>query len=138
MGRTDGGADMYDRMTLSVLVLVCGWLWSGVAHGECNSPGFNPSSNFCNGCRYETSLVTAHDQACARPYRPHASARDIEFINSRIVQRARHGVARVSANILTYRPAKAYSGPDDFVVEATYRQGQAAGKFYVHFAVTVQ
>jgi hypothetical protein len=35
-------------------------------------------------------------------------------------------------------PSKGYVGPDDFVVEVTYRQQTADGEFRVHFSVTMQ
>jgi len=125
--------------TLGVFASVCCWLWAGVAHGECNSSYFNPSPNgFCNGCRYESRMIVTRDTACERPYRPFATGRIVEIVSNRVVQRARHGIAGASGNTFAYRPEKGYVGPDEFVVEAAYRQDKDAGKFYVHFTVTVQ
>ena len=45
---------------------------------------------------------------------------------------------QAQAATFAYRPEKGYVGPDEFVVEAAYRQDKEAGKFYVHFTVTVQ
>ena len=125
--------------TLGVFASVCCWLWAGVAHGECNSPGFNRSPNgFCNGCRYEGSMVVTRDTACERPYRPYSGGRAVEIVSNRIVQRARHGIAGASGNTFAYQPQKGYVGTDDFLVEVAYRQDKEAGKFFVHFTVTVQ
>jgi hypothetical protein len=130
---------MSRRTTLGALASVCCCLWAGVAHGECNSPGFNRSpSGFCNNCRYEGSMVVTHDTACERPYRPHTSGRTVQIVSNRVVQRARHGIAGASGNVFAYKPEKGYVGSDDFTVEVAYRQDNEAGKFFVHFAVTVQ
>jgi hypothetical protein len=139
IGRLEG-ADMNHRMMLGALASLCCWLWAGVAHGECTSPGFHPGSSntFCNGCRYEGSLIVTHDQACERPYKPNPNGRVIEFLGNRVVQRAKHGIAGASGNTFAYQPTKGYVGPDDFVVEVAYRQDRDVGKFFVHFAVTVQ
>jgi hypothetical protein len=128
---------MRDRMTLGVLAPAL-FLWAGAAQGECNSPGFNPNGNFCNGCRYEGSMVVTHDGTCERPYRPTSNARDFRILSNRIAQRAKHGAAVTNGNTLVYRPAKGYAGPDEFLAEVAYRQGSESGKFFVHFAVTVQ
>jgi len=130
---------MQHRTATGVLAAAGCWLWANVAYGECNSPGFNPTTNgFCNGCRYEGSLTVTRDQPCERPYRPHPRGPAIEIVSNRIAQRARHGIAGVSANTLAYKPNKGYVGPDEFVVEVAYRQGSEPGKFFVHFAVAVQ
>ena len=129
---------MSKPVTLGVLASV-GCLWAGVAHGECNSPGFNPSPNgFCNGCRYEGSMVVTRDTACERPYRPYATGRLVQIVGNRVVQRARHGIAGASGNTFAYKPENGYVGPDDFMVEVAYRQENQSGKFFVHFTVTVQ
>jgi hypothetical protein len=134
-----GGGKMHDRTTLGALVSIWCSLWTGVAFAECNSPGFNPTPNgFCNGCRYEGSMVVTRDQACERPYRPHPKGPATEIVGNRIVQRARHGIAGISTNTMAYKPNPGYVGRDEFVVEVAYRQANEPGKFYVHFAVTVQ
>src|SRR5215468_6055154 len=116
------GARMSKRIALGVLASV-GCLWASVAYGECNSSYFNPSpSGFCNGCRYESRMVVTRDTACERPYRPYATGRVVEIVSNRVVQRARHGIAGASSNTFAYKPEKGYVGPDEFVVEAAYRQ----------------
>lgn len=130
---------MSDRTMPGVVASVFCLLWAGAVHAECNSPGFNPTTDgFCNGCRYEGSMAVTRDQACERPYRPHPRGPSVEIVSNRVSQRARHGIAGVNANTMAYKPAKGYVGPDEFVVEVAYRQNGQPGKFYVHFAVTVQ
>jgi hypothetical protein len=109
----------------------------GAAHAECTSPGFNPSGHFCNGCAYQGTMIVTRDQACERPYRPNGNT-PIQFLGNRVVQRARHGVAGVNGTTFAYMPGKGYTGSDDFTVEVNYRQQGDAGKFRVHFTVTVQ
>jgi len=105
-------------------------------------PGFNPSGIFCKGCRYEGTISMSRDEVCERAYRPvgpsNATVTPAQIISNRIVQRARHGIAGVSSNILAYAPTKGFVGEDEFVVEANYRQAQESGKFTVHFRVTVK
>jgi hypothetical protein len=50
-------------------------------------------------------------------------ATPVEFLSSRISQRARHGVAGVNGTTFAYNPCKGFSGADDFMVEVVYRQG---------------
>ena len=127
----------WQRGLWSIFAVTAGALLGSAAHAECTSPGFNTSGNFCNNCVYEGSMVVSHDQACERPYRPGPN-NSMEFLGNRIVQRARHGIAGASGTVFAYQPAKGYVGPDDFVVEVSYRQRAEAGKFRVHFSVTVQ
>jgi hypothetical protein len=116
------------------------WLLSAAtAHAECVAPGFNPSGNFCDGCRYEGNMGTSRDQPCERPYNQGVNMRiALELRGHRIVQRAKHGIAGVSGIAMAYIPAKGYVGKDEFTVEVDFRQGTASGKFYVHWTVTVQ
>ncbi|MBN8981984.1 MAG: hypothetical protein J0I29_12010 [Rhizobiales bacterium] len=113
-------------------------LSASAARAECTSPGFNPTSSWCNGCTYEGSMTVQRDQPCERPYRPARTSAPIEFLDNRVTQRAKHGVAGVEGNTFAYAPAKGYVGPDDFTVQMNYRLGKEVGKFHVHFAVTVQ
>ena len=83
-------------------------------------------------------MAVVRDQACERPYRPGPNTPTIEFLGNRVVQRAKHGIAGASGSTFAYQPSKGYVGPDDFAVEVAYRQGGSAGKFVVHFSVTVQ
>jgi hypothetical protein len=127
----------WQKATWYVFVVTVGALVGGAARAECTSPGFNPSGHFCNGCSYEGTMVISHDQACERPYRPNGNT-PIEFLSNRVVQRARHGIAGANGTTFAYMPTKGYVGSDDFAVEVTYRQQGDAGKFRVHFRVTVQ
>lgn len=111
---------------------------TGAYAAECTSPGFNPTSSWCNGCTYEGSMAVQRDQPCERPYRPARTSAPIEFLNNHVTQRAKHGIAGVEGNTFAYSPAKGYVGPDDFTVMMNYRLGKDTGKFFVHFAVTVQ
>lgn len=101
----------------------------------CNSPGFNTSGNFCDNCKYEGSIVVEHDRPCERPYRPNPNATPVEFLNNRIVQRAKHGIAGVNGTTFAYAPSNGYVGADEFTVQVAYRQGNNTGK---HFNVLVQ
>jgi len=116
-----------------------------VANAECVSPPlFAGGGTFCNGCKYEASMSMSRDQTCSRAYSPGArglgtsSSTPVEFLSSRISQRARHGVAGVNGTTFAYNPGKGFSGADDFMVEVAYRQGSESGKFTIHWTVTVQ
>jgi hypothetical protein len=119
-------------------VAAAAWLLSAaLVHAECIAPPFNPSGNFCNGCRYEGAMGTSRDQPCERPYVQGGNV-VVELRNHRISQRAKHGIAGVSGLAMAYTPDKGFVGKDDFTVEVDFRQGTASGKFYVHWNVTVQ
>ncbi len=127
---------------VAMLFAAAGVFAATAAHADCAMPGFNPSGVFCKGCRYEGAISMARDEVCERAYRPlgpsSATVTPVQIISNRIVQRARHGIAGVSSNMLAYTPAKGFVGEDDFVVEANYRQALESGKFTVHFHVTVR
>ena len=82
-------------------------------------------------------MTVGRDQACERPYRPNGPAH-AAILGNRVVQRAKHGIAGVNGNVFAYQPSKGFAGSDDFTVEVNYKQGNATGKFFVHFAVTVR
>ncbi len=111
-----------------------------VARAECLAPGFNPSGEFCKGCRYEGTMSTSRDQVCERPYRPQArpGIPVVQIIGHRIIQRAKHGIAGISGIAMAYAPGNGFVGKDEFTVEVDYRQGSDSGKFTVHWNVTVQ
>jgi hypothetical protein len=108
---------------------------SAPAMAECNSPGFNPGGNFCDGCTYQGYLSTSRDQPCTRPYFTGASV--IQLVDHRLVEKARHGVAGLNGNTFAYAPAKSYVGADEFVIEVLYREHDKYGKFHVHWNVSV-
>jgi len=85
-------------------------------------------------------MSTSRDQVCERPYNQGAvpTGPVQEILGHRLVQRARHGIAGVSGVAMAYAPAKGYVGKDEFTVEVDFRQGSEAGKYYVHWNVTVQ
>ena len=104
-------------------------------HATCISPGFNPSNNFCNGCRYEAQMIVTRNEACHRPYRAPAP---IEQTDHRVVKRALHGIAGLNGNTFAYMPNKDFVGKDDFLIEVLFRQNQHYVRFFVHWNVTVQ
>jgi hypothetical protein len=120
------------------LPLAAAMLLAQAAHAECTSPNLNISGDFCKDCVYEGTMVVPRDQACQRLYRPSPANPVGSILSNRVVQRARHGIAGANGNTFAYMPTKGYAGADDFVVEVTYRQHDAVGKFRVHFSVTVQ
>lgn len=130
--------DRFSTRVAAASTLVFALLFVSAARAECTSPGFNPTSSWCNGCTYEGSMAVLRDQPCERPYRPARTSAPIEFLNNHVTQRAKHGIAGVEGNTFAYAPAKGYVGPDDFTVMMNYRLGKDVGKFFVHFAVTVQ
>ncbi len=126
--------------TRSLLAIspVAVWLSSVIpAHAACVAPGFNPSGNFCNGCKYEGAMSVARDQVCERPYDSRGS-NPIEFLGHGVLDRAKHGVAGLNGTTFAYAPAKGYVGPDEFTIEVAYRQNGQAGKYIVHWNVVVQ
>jgi hypothetical protein len=136
---------MIDRSKLLLsLAATMSVLLPAVARAACVAPGYNPSGSFCNGCRYEGSMIVSRDDVCERPNTPNpggggASALSVlEFLGERITQRAKHGIAGASGNTMAYAPAKGYVGRDEFTVEVEFRQGQQTGKYLVHWNVTVQ
>ena len=127
------------RPALCASIVAAGcWLLAATAHAECVSPGFNPSTQFCNGCRYEGTMSMARDETCQRVYRPNYQLQKIEFLGHRLVQRARHGIAGLNGTTFAYQPAKGYVGKDEFTIEVNYRDGSQSGKFTVHWTATVQ
>jgi hypothetical protein len=120
-------------------------LLPGAANADCDGPPiFAGGGTFCNGCKYEASVTMARDQTCSRAFSPGARglgasiANPVEFLGSRISQRARHGVAGVNGTTFAYNPGKGYSGTDDFTVEVAFRQGRESGNFTIHWVVTVR
>ena len=107
------------------------------AFAQCQSPGFNPSGSFCNGCSYEGTMLVVRDQACERPYRPRGPI-PVEILGHRLIKRAAHGIAGLHGTTFAYAPTKGFVGQDEFTIEVSYRQGTERGKFYVHWTVTVQ
>jgi len=138
--RKRGRGTMRMNLRIGALALApAAWLLVAAAHAECVAPGFNPAGNFCSGCRYEGNMSMSRDQPCERPYNQGGNMTvALELRGHRIIQRAQHGVAGVSGLAMAYMPAKGYVGKDEFTVEVDFRQGQATGKFYVHWNVVVQ
>jgi hypothetical protein len=133
------GMDVRKIWALALAAAAAWVLPVAAAHAQCVAPPFNPSGNFCNGCRYEGIMGTSRDQPCERPYNQGGNMTiALELRNHRIVQRAKHGIAGVSGLAMAYTPDKGYVGKDDFLVEVDFRQGTASGKFYVHWNVTVE
>ena len=129
---------MMPRNTLFAAATATVWSASLMpAQASCVAPGFNPSGQFCNGCKYEGAMAVTHDSACERPYDPRGNA-PIEFLGHRVVARAKHGIAGLNGTTFAYAPAKGYVGPDDFTIEVDYRQNGQPGKFTVHWNVVVQ
>jgi hypothetical protein len=108
-----------------------------LVHAECLAPGFNPSGQFCNGCRYQATMTTSRDQVCERPYRPNGTP-TVQILGHRVIQRAKHGVGGINGLTMAYAPGKGFVGKDEFTVQVDYRQGPDMGKFTVHWNVTVQ
>jgi len=117
-------------------------LLATAARADCAMPGFNPSGIFCKGCRYEGVIGMSRDEICERAYRTlglsNSTVTPVQIVSNRILQRARHGIAGASENTIAYAPTKGFVGEDEFVVEVNYRQAQDAGKFTVHYRVTVK
>src|SRR5262245_653644 len=74
---------------------------------ECFSPGFNPTGNFCDGCKYEAVMVLKRNQACHRAYR---NNQPVEHTDHRMIARAKHGIAGLNGNTFAYMPNKDFVG----------------------------
>jgi len=123
---------------LSMAVLWC--LALTTARAECNIPWFVTTS-YCDGCQYDGTITLNRNETCERAFQQPGArgpAGDVLYLASRIIQRARHGIAGASGNVVAYRPAKDYVGTDDFVMKMTFNQYGKLGKFTTHYAVTVK
>jgi hypothetical protein len=92
----------------------------------------------CDGCTYELVLGTRRDENCtASPTSMAMRTSALAYLDSRIVVRAKHGVAGTNGNAIAYSPNKGYVGSDDFVVQKVYELNGRTSKFKIHYTVTV-
>jgi hypothetical protein len=98
-------------------------------------------TGYCDRCKYETTMILSRNEACEKfaiPVGRGGSGTVVQYIDSRIAERAKHGVAGVSGNVVAYKPDKDYVGRDDFVKEMVFRQSGKLGRYTVRYLVTVQ
>src|ERR1700677_2317953 len=96
------------------------------------------SSNggFCDGCQYEATMTLSRNEACERPVsQPGRGGAGIvvQYLDSRIAVRAKHGIAGASGNTVAYKPDKDYVGNDEYVKETVFRQNGKLGRYKVHY-----
>ena len=110
------------------------------ASADCYMPALNTPAGYCDGCRYEGTMDLHKNETCERVLGiPKGNYTvDAEYLSSRIVERAKHGIAGANGTTIAYQPAKDYVGADDFVMEMSFRQNGKAGKFTVHYAAMVR
>jgi hypothetical protein len=102
---------------------------------------YNQTNSFCDGCKYQASILVSRNETCerynAQPALGHAAI-IVEFIDGRIAERAKHGVAGANGNVVAYKPDKDYVGSDEFVKEVVFRQNGKLGRYQVRYFVTVK
>ncbi len=106
----------------------------------CNYSYTQTANGFCNHCLYEATIDVARNETCERhsiaPGRGTTNV-TVEYIDARISERAKHGIAGANGNVIAYHPNKDYVGKDDFVKEVVYRQNGQIGRYSVRYFVTV-
>src|SRR5579872_421677 len=118
-------------------ILVLPFSFSTTAMADCITQLLSTGQP-CDGCTEEGVLATRHDETCRlSPPAAALGAAPMVFLGSRIIERAKHGIAATSGNATAYSPNKGYVGPDDFVVERSFEWSGRSGKFKIHYHVTV-
>ena len=95
----------------------------------------------CDGCTYESGFSTRRDESCSASLQTAAGAfkgSTLAYLDSRIIVRAKHGIAGTSGNGIAYSPNKGYIGQDDFVVEKAFQLNGRTGRYKIHYHVDVQ
>jgi hypothetical protein len=134
---------MYRIFLGMVAVVVAIWSITTAAEATCLASGFLGASGqgYCNGCQYHGVITTGRNEPCDRQFQQPGnggSTSDLAYLGTRIVQKAKHGVAGAGGNALAYQPDKDYVGSDDFTVEVTYKQYGVSGKVTTHYEVTIK
>jgi hypothetical protein len=86
-------------------------------------------------------MVLSRNEACEKPVTQpgrNGSGVMVQYIDSRVAVRAKHGIAGVSGNTVAYKPDKDYVGTDEFVKEMVFRQNGKLGRYKVRYIVTVK
>ncbi len=103
---------------------------------------YTPTANgFCDGCKYEAFIAVGRNEACERNSIPPGNGQRalvVEYLDARIVERAKHGVGGASGTTIGYKPDKDYVGSDEFVKVVVYRQNGKLGRYTVRYLVTVK
>ena len=112
---------------------------AATASATCLMPLLKTDNRYCDGCRYEGTIGLNHNETCERVSQvPQILGLDYQYVDSRIIQRAKHGIAGANGATIAYQPAKDFVGTDDFVMEMTYRENGKLGKYTAHYVVTVK
>jgi hypothetical protein len=129
--------DLKPILFLIVMLSAFGFL-TGADAAECNTQLIGTAEP-CDGCTYELVLGTRRDENCnANTASTALKTSALAYLDSRIIVRAKHGVAGTNGNTIAYSPNKGYVGTDDFVVQKVYELNGRTSKFKIHYTVTVQ
>jgi hypothetical protein len=124
---------------LSSVITVISGAQTTPASATCLMPLLSTNNRYCDGCRYEGTISLNHNETCERVSQvPQTAGMDYQYVDSRIIQRAKHGVAGANGATIAYQPAKDFVGTDDFAMEMTYRENGKLGKYTAHYVVTVK
>src|SRR5579872_7187107 len=125
--------------TIPTISAIAWFLLAVTAQAACFVPGLpSVTTDYCDGCRYETVIVLDHNEICERAAAQPGRTSEVEYLGIRIVQKAKHGIAGANGVTIAYQPSKDYVGTDDFVTEMTYRENGKTSKFTVHYSVTIK
>ena len=103
----------------------------------CLMPWISIGNRYCDGCRYESTISLNRNETCERASKSPGTS-DVAYLGSRIIQKAKHGIAGANGAVIAYQPTKDFVGTDDFVMEMSFRQSGVAGKYTAHYVVTVK
>jgi hypothetical protein len=116
-------------------------LLPGAAYAACDVRPIDQTANgLCDGCEYNGTMSVKPNEICERSGTAPSGRTGVDFVflDGRILQKAKYGIARASSGTVAYKPAVDFIGTDDFIAEYVCRENGKLIRYKIHYNVRVQ